>query len=218
MKNKLNLYRKNLVKFFRIGEKRSSKYEFEPDEYPTFTDYLDAIVSTKKWCVFDLETKNLLKDVNNNVKKLEIALVGIMSIHGKKTNVKFYFEEDVNKVYKELLKHELIVGYNVYRFDYPVLSSYIGTKIAFVKLKTFDLFDILCKLYKKYFSLNDLIYVNFGVQKTINGINIPEYFNKGKIDVVIDHLEEDLHYTKNLFELFLNGNIKLPRGKSLWKK
>lgn len=213
-KSELNKIRKEVVGFFEKEEKKEVLYRFNIEDVEDFRNCLDAIILFKKWCVLDLETTNLLVDVEYLVDKLEIGVVGVLGVDGKKYDRKYFFKENLRDLIKELQKYDLVVGYNIYGFDLIILESHLGADISFVRLKSFDLMFALEKQYRRRFKLNDLIRENFGINKKIDGYNIPELFKQGKIEEVLDHLDDDLLFTKRLFELYVNNELKVPLFKN----
>jgi DEAD/DEAH box helicase domain-containing protein len=88
---------------------------------------------------FDLETQKTAKDVGgwHNIHLMRVSVAVIFDSLEKRF---FSFTEDeVDDLLSHLEKANLIVGFNVRRFDYTVLSAYTGKD--FKELNTFDILE-----------------------------------------------------------------------------
>ena len=169
---------------------------------------------------FDLETKYLFKEIRKDwenltwsqkeelrkeiIPKLKMGLAGIMDMEGK---VIFFTEKEIKKLVNELLSAHTIVGHNLIRFDYDIISSYCSIKeMEEIKNKTIDTLKRLEMLTGRLLGLDHLGEINFDMKKTMNTIEIPKLIREGKIDVVKSYLKQDLLITK---KLYLHGQ-KMP--------
>ena len=122
---------------------------------------------------FDLETQYLFQDCehrwkpmswNEKLKKLRLAVAGLMDHEG---DVKFFTDENTGELFNALESVDLIVGHNLLRFDYIVLSPYYSSVDAVEKFqeKTFDIMKELEKVTGNWIGLNDLWTAKFGYHK-----------------------------------------------------
>ena len=130
-----------------------------------------------KTIFFDLETQHLFQELgmtdyrSRDPTKLKLAVAGILS-----NKEYFFFEESqVQELFKTLNQADLIVGHNLFKFDYLVLQPYIKQDIIkTLQNKTFDTMLELEKLTGCWTSLDDLGNRNVGVTKTIDTLKIPK--------------------------------------------
>jgi hypothetical protein len=163
---------------------------------------------------FDLETQYLFEDVEPRwkmmswrekeekreelSKKLRLAVAGFM---GHKGDVKIFTEENIGELFNALGSSDLIVGHNLLRFDYLVLSLYSDMDVVEnFQEKTFDIMKELEKITGILTSLDDLGQLNLGIRKSENSIKIPKMWRDGEHDRVIEYLRKDLEITKGIYD------------------
>lgn len=153
---------------------------------------------------FDIETQYLFTEKNTkNPADLKIAVAGIKT-NGK---ISLFEEHQTKELIKELQKAELIIGHNLYGFDYQVLQPYtnMDTILSFYT-KTLDMMrDLAEKLGRKtkWVSLDDLGKQNCNIQKTENTLKIPEMWRNSKQDEVKAYLINDLKMTEQIYNYAL---------------
>ena len=155
-----------------------------------------------KTIFFDLETQHLFQELgmtdfrSRDPTKLKLAVAGILS---NKEDL-FFEENQVQELFKTLNQADLIVGHNLFKFDYLVLQPYIKQDIIkTLQNKTFDTMLELEKLTGCWTSLDDLGNRNVGVTKTIDTLKIPKMWRDGKHQEVKDYLLNDLKMTEAIF-------------------
>ena len=138
------------------------------------------------------------------ITKLKVAVAGVIFCDlSKKTEAtKIYTEENINGLFNDLKDVELIVGHNLIRFDYRVLSYYAKNESLILDLeeRTFDTMRRLQDLTGQWIGLEDLGKLNLGISKTLESKKIPEMWREGKHEEVIEYLKQDLKLTKGIFE------------------
>jgi len=80
-------------------------------------------VSGKNIVYFDLETQRLLQDVGNAKHKLGISVAVTYST--ARGTYEIYGENDLPRLADELVRADLVVGWNHQEFDYPVLQPHV---------------------------------------------------------------------------------------------
>lgn len=151
---------------------------------------------------FDLETQYTFGEIGMNnyrdrdPKKLKIAVAGTLS----KNNHTFFEENQVEKLIEILNDADLIVGHNLFGFDYIVIQPYIDKGIIEnLYPKTFDTMLELNKITGCYTSLDDLCKRNLGISKNEDSIKIPGMWRNGEFDRVKKYLLNDLRMTEALY-------------------
>ena len=164
---------------------------------------------------FDLETQYLFEDIEPRwkqmrgkgksrvrdtvTKKLRLAVAGLMDHEGA---VKIFTEDNIEELFNALNSVDLIIGHNLLRFDYIVLSTYCSGVDAVEKFreKTFDTLQELEKVTGIWTGLDDLGHLNLGIHKSENTLKIPEMWRCGKHDEVKAYLRTDLEITKGIYD------------------
>ena len=157
----------------------------------------------RRICYFDLETQRGADEVGGwrNIHLMRLA-IGV--IYDSLDDAYYtYFEKDVGALIEKLRSSDLVVGFNVIRFDYTVLQPY-----TIHDLKEIATFDILADIHTKLgyrLSLNHLAMKTLKVEKTADGLQSLKWFKEGKIDEIAHYCSKDVEITRDLF-LFGNTN------------
>lgn len=159
----------------------------------------------EKICILDIETEK------KNPEKTKLFFVGvkIYNLHKKRyfpCKHKCFFPDQTSELRKFLKEFQgIIIGHNIFDFDYRVLDSLIT--LTGVIEKTVDTYAFIFN--KNPFepagtNLNDLSRANFRKEKTLKGKNISKLWREGKHKEVIKYNENDLKLTKYLWWHLIN--------------
>jgi DEAD/DEAH box helicase domain-containing protein len=88
----------------------------------------------KKTVFFDLETQKSDQEVGGWEYKEDMLLSAAVTYNTADGYYHTYLEEDVGALIEELIGADMVVGFNVKRFDYAVLAHY--TKFNLSTLRT----------------------------------------------------------------------------------
>lgn len=154
--------------------------------------------------ILDLETQNSFTEVGNDVRKLKVSIVGI---YDYATNEHLSFKtEEFSQLFPRLEKASLLVGFNINKFDLPVLSSYYVGKIS--QFKTLDILEEVEKVLGFRVALDNLAQTTLGLKKSGHGFMAIDYFRTGQWKKLTDYCLEDVRITKELYEYGLkNGKL-----------
>ncbi len=179
-----------------------------------------------KTVFFDLESQYLFQELgmtdrqSRDPTRLKLAVAGILS---NKEHL-FFEESQAQELFKALNQADLIVGHNLFGFDYMVLQPYIKQNI--IETLQSKTFDIMRELEKPtggcWTSLDDLGKRNLGITKTIDTLKIPQMWRDGKYKEVKAYLLNDLKMTEAIFNHGKNfGRLRYEHkdyGKSLGER
>ena len=115
-----------------------------------------------------------------------------------------------------LRKLDLVVGFNIARFDHEVLRAY--TPFDFNQLPTLDLLHEIHQKLGFRISLDQLAQANLGKAKTSDGIQAVRWFREGAWEPLVHYCKQDVLLTRDLFQLAMDQGYLLyldRRGKSL---
>jgi len=160
---------------------------------------------------FDLETQKSASDVggwqNTHLMRVSVAVI----FDSAENRFFSYREDEVDALLKHLEKADLVVGFNIKRFDYSVLRAYTGKD-----LKTLDTFDILEDLYRRLgfrLSLDHLAAETLNQKKSGDGLQALEWFKKGEMEKLTEYCRHDVEITRDLFEYGLKNGHLVYRAK-----
>lgn len=147
---------------------------------------------------FDLETKYLANEVGgwHNIHKMELAVAVTYSTADGAFH--HFTEAQADELVAQLLQADLVVGFNVLRFDYTVLQPY--TEVALKKLPTVDMLQDLYRQLGFRVSLDAVASATLGTGKSADGVQAVQWFREGKIEQVLAYCERDVQVTRDVYE------------------
>ena len=148
--------------------------------------------------VFDLETQRSIDEVGGrgNIHRLGLAAAVIYSTEDG--GYRHYTEETAADLIAQLRAAPLVVGFNLYRFDYIVLGAYGNTGLS--ELPTVDMLDYLHRRLGFRVSLDNLTTSTLGSSKSADGLDAIRWFRQGQLDKVLEYCQQDVDLTYRLYE------------------
>ena len=155
-------------------------------------------LSQHKVGVLDLETRCSAEDVGGwgQCHRMGVSLAVLHETHSGVATT--YREHDLERLGQRLTKLDLVVGFNIKRFDYRVLQPY--TKVRLAELPTLDILEEVNTVLGHRLSLNHLAEKTLGEQKTGDGLIALELFADGKWEELESYCRQDVVLTHRLFE------------------
>jgi len=146
---------------------------------------------------FDLETQKLAGEVggwhNTHLMRVSVAVL----YETRADSFKVYREPEIQTLIEDLKRLDLIVGFNISRFDYGVLRAY--TPFDLKKLPTFDMLDEIHRGLGFRVSLGHLAERTLGRPKGGDGTMAVRWFREGEWENLIKYCTEDVIITRDLF-------------------
>lgn len=155
---------------------------------------------------FDLETQKSADEVGgwNNIRDMRMS-VGV-TYSTARGEYRIYPEREVNDLITELLRADLVVGFNNLRFDYEVLHGY--TVFDLKQVPTLDMLVELQKIINHRLSLDSIANTTLGVEKTAEGMQAIQWFRQGRLLDIAEYCCYDVKITKLVHE-YGNQNKRL---------
>lgn len=147
--------------------------------------------------VLDLETQRSFKDVGKqNLHKLRISVVGTFDYLTQTYEI--YEEKDLLKLERRLRETELLVGFNVRRFDLPVLAPYLFAPVE--NLPVLDLLETVEKVRGHRASLDSIAQPTLKLRKSGTGIDALALYQAGKMEELKRYCLDDVRLTKEVYD------------------
>ena len=108
-----------------------------------------------------------------------------------------FTENQIGQLIERLQTFDLIVGFNINRFDYQVLKGY--SDFDFRTLKNLDILEAVEKYLGFRLSLAHLASATLGESKTADGLQALRWWQEGRLLEIIDYCRQDVKITRDLY-------------------
>jgi len=171
---------------------------------------------------FDVETQYLAEEVGGWDFIHRLKLAAAVSYSTADGAFRWYTEETVDDLIAELRAADLVVGYNVLRFDYTVLSAY--TEHPLHRRPTVDLLAHLYNTLGFRLKLDNVAQATLGISKSADGVQAVRWYRQGALDKVLAYCQQDVEITRQLYEFgrergyvqYLDKRWRLQRVPVRW--
>ena len=166
---------------------------------------------------FDLETQKIASEVGGwgHIDKMGLAVAVLY--HSDRSAYEVYLEKDAERLISDLRRADLVVGFNVIRFDYAVLSAY--SVFDFSTVPTLDLMVSLEERIGHRVGLDAVADATCGVKKTSSGMEAIQWWREGKHAQVAEYCCYDVKATKLVHEHGVRtGKVSFVSHKTMLKQ
>jgi DEAD/DEAH box helicase domain-containing protein len=155
----------------------------------------------------DVETQHTADEVGgwSNIRDMRLAVA--VTYDAADDVYRDYFEKDAQLLIAALRSADLVVGYNVLRFDYEVLRAYTDDPLS--DIRTVDMLRDLYQVMGWRPKLDNVASATLGESKSADGLQAVRWFREGKLDKVVAYCRHDVEVTWNVYEFGRsNGYVK----------
>lgn len=148
---------------------------------------------------FDLETQKSAEEVGgwDRIRDMRMS-VGVTFSTARGT-YHIYGESQVNALVEELRRADCVVGFNILRFDYEVLTGH-NPFFDPTQVPTLDMLAELQKTLPHRLSLDSIATATLGVEKTSEGMQAIRWFREGKMLEIAEYCCYDVKITRLVHE------------------
>jgi DEAD/DEAH box helicase domain-containing protein len=159
----------------------------------------------------DLETQKSAQEVGGwkNIHLMRVSVVVIYDSLEKRFLA--FRENEIPALLAHLEKADLVVGFNIKRFDYTVLAAYTGKSLH--ALPTFDMLEDIHRRLGFRLGLDHLALETLNRGKSGDGLQALEWFKQGEMEKLIDYCRMDVELTRDLFMHGLDKGHLIYRTK-----
>jgi DEAD/DEAH box helicase domain-containing protein len=194
-----------------LDQPNDQDVEEEPEQAWEKKQEPDQDSNAPRIICFDLETQKLAQDVGG-WKNIHLMGVSVAVIYDGLENDFFSFTEDqIEDLLSHLEKADLVVGFNIKRFDYEVLRAYTSKDLG--KLPTFDILEDVHQRLGFRLGLDHLARETLNQGKSADGIQAVEWFRAGEMEKLTDYCRQDVATTRDLFQYGLTNGHLIYRTK-----
>gem|GEM_PF-22652 len=162
-------------------------------------DFAPASAAMSNIVYFDLETQRSAEEVGgwDRIRDMRMS-VGVTFSTARGT-YEIYEESRAPALIEELRRADLVVGYNILRFDYEVLTAY-NPLFDPQQVHTLDMLVELSKALPHRLSLDAIAAASLGVEKTGDGLQALRWFRQGKLLEIAEYCCYDVKLTRLVHE------------------
>lgn len=147
---------------------------------------------------FDLETQKSAAEVGGWDRKRDMKMSVGVTFGTRDGQYRIFPETQVSDLIKELMRADLVVGFNIINFDYDVLSGYSPLDLR--EAPTLDLMKDLEDKLGFRLSLDALAKATLNAPKVADGMQALNWWKEGRLMEIAEYCCFDVKITKELHE------------------
>jgi hypothetical protein len=148
---------------------------------------------------FDLETQRTANDAGGWHKKQDMKMSVGVTFSTALGEYRIYSERRVNELIEQLLRADLVVGFNVLNFDYKVLMGYTILDLPH-QVRTLDILAEIEKSIGSKPKLDNIAMATLGIGKTAAGIDAIKWWREKRVFDIAQYCCFDVKVTRLLHE------------------
>ncbi len=204
-----------------LGTKQSG--EETPLESSGADDTTPTSTTTLRYGVLDVETRRSAAEVGGWHKADKMGVSVAVLYDAGDDAFHAYEEEQLPALLAHLQQLDLVVGFNIRRFDYRVLSC----GAPWEQLRALPTLDLLEKIQERLgyrIALDNLAKATLGAEKSADGLQALAWWQEGRLDLIREYCQKDVALTRDLYRfgqdhgylLFTNKAKQVVRLPLTW--
>ncbi|MDX2452886.1 DEAD/DEAH box helicase [Desulfosarcina sp.] len=176
------------------------------------TRVVDSMHKVIHYGVLDIETQLSAKEVGgwHHASRMRISCVVLYD--SKSDNFFEFVEGQVPMLMNHLHGLDLVIGFNIKRFDYQVLSAY--TELDLRQIPTLDILEKVKDQLGYRLSLDHLASVTLDAGKTADGLDALRWWREGKMAKILEYCRSDVAITRDLYRFGRENRYLLFQNKA----
>jgi len=147
---------------------------------------------------FDVETQNTFQEVGGRYpERLKISVA--VTFDTADNAFHRYLEAEAAQLAQDLGQADLVVGYNLYGFDYPVLQQY-SRDVELAELPTVDMMVEIQKRLGFRLKLDSIATATLQVGKSADGLQAVRWWREGRVEEILEYCQQDVEVTRRIYE------------------
>jgi DEAD/DEAH box helicase domain-containing protein len=165
-----------------------------------------------RFAVLDLETCRSAQEVGGWHRAGEMGVSCAVLYDSAAERFLTFTAQEIPSLIGHLVEFDLVVGFNIIRFDYAVLSG--CSRFDFRSLPTLDMLVEVRKRLGYGLSLEHLARETLGERKGGNGLQALKWWKEGRMDLIVEYCTKDVALTRDLYLYGLENGYLLFRNKA----
>ena len=151
-----------------------------------------------RYGVLDVETRYAADEVGgwNRADRMGVSVAVLYD----STTDEFitYSQDDIPALAQRLAGLDLVVGFNILRFDYKVLSPH-APGVSWRSFPTLDMLAVLHERLSYRVSLDNVATATLGVSKSADGLQALAWWKEGAVEAIAEYCRQDVTVTRDLY-------------------
>ncbi|MDL2210450.1 DEAD/DEAH box helicase [Desulfovibrio sp. OttesenSCG-928-O18] len=177
----------------------------------------------RRFGVLDVETRYSAQEVGGWHKADRMGVsVAVLYDSGPDEFIS-YTQEEIPLLAERLRELDLVVGFNILRFDYAVLGPH-APGVAWRKFPTLDMLAVIHERLSYRISLDNLAQSTLNAAKSADGLQALAWWKEGAVDKIEEYCRQDVAVTRDLYRfgrengylLFTNKSKQVVRVPVAW--
>jgi DEAD/DEAH box helicase domain-containing protein len=164
-----------------------------------------------RFAVLDLETCRSAQEVGGWHKARDMGVSCAVLYDSAEERFLTFTAQEIPALVGHLVEFDLVVGFNISRFDYSVLSG--CSRFDFHTLPTLDMLLEVRKRLGYGLSLEHLSRETLGACKGGNGLQALQWWKEGRMDLIVEYCTKDVSLTRDLYLFGRENGFLLFRNK-----
>lgn len=166
---------------------------------------------------FDLETQRTANDAGGWDQKAKMGMSLGVTYSTRLGEYQIFTEKDVDALINQLVRADLVVGFNVISFDYEVLMAYTIMDLP-SRCRTLDLLVEIEKALGHRVGLDSVASASLGIGKTADGLDAIRWWREGRMLEIAEYCCYDVKCTKVVHEFGIQNGLVHYFDKSARKQ
>jgi DEAD/DEAH box helicase domain-containing protein len=165
-----------------------------------------------RYGVLDIETQRSAKEVGGWHHAARMRVSCAVLYDSQSDNFFEFVEGQLPMLLNHLQQLDQVIGFNIKRFDYRVLSAY--TDMDFGQLPTLDILEKVKDQLGYRLSLDHLASVTLAAEKTASGLDALRWWREGKMANILAYCRSDVAITHDLYRFGHRNRYLLFQNKA----
>ena len=166
----------------------------------------------KRFGVLDIETRRSADEVGGWHRADRMGVSCAVFYDAAEDRFYDYLQDRIPDLVARLQSMELVVGFNIRRFDYRVLAGLVD--FDFTRLPTLDILEEVKNHLGYRLSLNHLAGATLETEKTADGLQALQWWKEGRIEEILAYCRMDVAVTRDLYLYGREKGYLLFRNKA----
>ncbi|HSO66262.1 MAG TPA: ribonuclease H-like domain-containing protein [Desulfatirhabdiaceae bacterium] len=164
---------------------------------PTDMDKSPVSNNPTSYGVLDIETQRSAQEVGGWNRADRMGVSCAVLYDSRNDRFLEFLEHQVEALIDHLFTLDLIIGFNIKRFDYDVLRGYSRRNIR--QLNTLDILEVVHGFLGYRLSLDSLAKATLGAEKSGDGLQALAWWKEGRIQEIVEYCRMDVQLTRDLY-------------------